>query len=105
MRPRKPKRYVLIQAEGALAQEDLSRLTRMLEQRHGRLGFTLVDAPVTSLIVKTDRAVAEEIRASLDGAAFGGVPVKTVLMSGNIGKLKRRVEGSSAREDVKVPER
>jgi hypothetical protein len=105
LRGRKPKRYVLIQAEGKLSPEELGTLSRMLEQRHGSLGFTLVDGQRTSLIVKTDRAVAEDIRESLSSAAFGGTRVRTVLTSGNIGKLKRRVEGSSAREDAKVPQR
>ena len=104
MKERRPKRYVLIQADGKLTAEELSTLTRMLEQRHGSLGMTLVEAPVTSLIVKTDRAAAEDIRESLSEAAFGGKRVRTVLTSGNIGKLKRRVQRSSAREDVKVPQ-
>lgn len=104
MRERKPKRYVLIQAEGRLSQEGLSTLTRMLEQRHGSLGMTLVDSERTSLIVKTDRAVAEAIRESLAAATFDGTRVKTVLTSGNIGKLKRRVQGSSSRDDAKVPQ-
>jgi hypothetical protein len=104
LRARKPKRYVLIQAEGKLSSEELSSLTRMLEQRHGSLGLILVDSPRTSLIVKTERAVADDIRESLAAATFGGVRVKTVLTSGNIGKLKRRVRGSSAREDVEVPQ-
>jgi hypothetical protein len=105
LRERKPKRYVLIQADGKLAQEDLNTLTRMLEQRHGDLGFTLIEGERTSLIVKTHRAVADDIRESLANASFGGTPVRTVLSSGNIGKLKRRVERSSAREDAKVPQR
>lgn len=104
MKERKPKRYLLIQAEGRLSPEGLSTLTRMLEQRHGSLGFTLVDSPSTSLIVKTDRVIAEDIRQSLSDASFDGTRVKTILTSGNIGKLKRRVKGSSAREDGKVPQ-
>jgi hypothetical protein len=103
MRERRPKRYILIQAEGRLSPEGLSTLTRMLEQRHGSLGMTLVDSPRTSLIVKTDGAVAEAIRESLADATFDGTRVRTVLTSGNIGKLKRRVRGSSPRDDVKVP--
>jgi len=82
-----------VQADGKLSAEDLSTLTRMLEQRHGGLGFTLVDGSRTSLIVKTDRAVSEGIRESLASAEFGGVRVRTVLTSGNIGKLKKRVKG------------
>lgn len=105
MRERRPKRYVLIQAERTLPPEELSTLTRMLEQRHGNLGFTLVDGRRTSIIVKTDRAVAEGIRESLADATFGGTRVRTVLTSGSIGKLKRRATGSSATEDVKVPQR
>ena len=104
MRKRKPKRYVLIQAEGKLSPEDLSTLTRMLEQRHGSLGMTLVDSQLTSVIVKTDRAVAEAIRESLATSTFGGTRVRTVLTSGNIGKLKRRAQGSSPRDDAKVPQ-
>jgi hypothetical protein len=76
----------------------------MLEQRHGELGMTLLEAPRTSLIVKTDRAAAEDIRRSLADARFGGISVRTVLTSGNIGKLKKRAQGSSARDDAKVPE-
>jgi len=105
LRERKPKRYVLIQADGKLRQEELGTLTRMLEQRHGNLGFTLVEGPRTSIIVKTDRVVAEGIRESLSEATFGGTRVRTVLTSGSIGKLKRRVDGSSGREDDKVPQR
>jgi len=104
MRERKPKRYVLIQAEGSLSQEGLSTLTRMLEQRHGSMGLTLLDSQLTSLIVKTDRATAEAIRESLADATFGGTRVRTVLTSGNIGKLKRRVQGSSPRDDGEVPQ-
>ena len=104
MRERRPKRYILIQAEGRLSPEGLSTLTRMLEQRHGSLGMTLVDSPQTSLIVKTDRAAAEAIRESLADATFDGTRVRTVLTSGNIGKLKRRVQGSYPRDDVKVPQ-
>ena len=104
MRERKPKRYVLIQAEGRLSPEDLSTLTRMLEQRHGSMGMTLVESQSTSLIVKTDRVAAEAIRESLASASFGGTRVRTVLTSGNIGKLKRRAQGSSPKDDVKVPQ-
>jgi RNase P/RNase MRP subunit POP5 len=105
LRGRKPKRYVLIQAEGKLAADELSTLTRTLQQRHGNLGFTLIDDKRTSLIVKTDRAVAEGIRESLAAATFGGTRVTTVLTSGSIGKLKRRARGSSASEDAKVLQR
>jgi hypothetical protein len=104
LRERKPKRYVLIQAEGRLPNNELSKLTRMLEQRHGSLGFTLIDSPRTSLIVKTDRAVADDIRRSFENATFGGTRVKTIMTSGNIGKLKRRAQESSATENVKVPQ-
>jgi len=101
---RKPKRYVLIQAEGRLPQGDLHTLTRMLEERHGNVGMTLVDTSRTSLIVKTDPAGAKGIRESLAEARFGRMKVTTILTSGNIGKLKKRAQGSSAREDVEVPQ-
>lgn len=97
MKERKPKRYLLIQAEGRLSPEQLSTLTRMLEQRHGKLEITLLDSPQTSLILKTVGSVSEGIRESLSDASFGGTRVKTVLTSGNIGKLKRRARGSSGR--------
>ena len=103
MRTRRPKRYVLIQADGKLSPGQLETLTKMLEQRHGKLGLTLLDSAQTSLIVKTDNAVAIDIRKSLNGAKFGDRAVGTVLASGSIGKLKRRVRGTSAREDGKVP--
>jgi hypothetical protein len=105
MRARNPKRYLLIQADGRLTPQELETLTRMLEQRHGRLGLTALEAPGTSLIVKTDRQGAEDIRASLAGAKFGDKSVATVLTSGNIGKLKRRVQGSFARDHGQVHER
>jgi len=74
----------------------------MLEQRHAKLGLTVLDSLRTALIVKTERSVAAQIRESLENASFGGIRVRTVLTSGNIGKLKRRVEGSSASKDAQV---
>lgn len=102
MKERKPKRYVLIEADGRLGPDELGTLTKMLEQRHGKLGLTLLDTPHTALIVKTDRVVAAQVRESLADASFGGIRVRTVLTSGSIGKLKKRAQGSSAREDVQV---
>ena len=97
MKDGKRKRYVLVQAEGRLSPGGLETLTKMLEQRHGSLGLTLVDSESTSLIVKTDVAGAQGVRDSLRDATFGGTRVRSVLTSGNIGKLKRRAQGSSAR--------
>jgi RNase P/RNase MRP subunit POP5 len=99
---KQPKRYVLIQADGKLGPHELETLIKMLEQRHGKLTLISVESPRTSLIVKTHRAVSDGIRESLADAKFGDVRVRTVLTSGNIGKLKRRVRESSAREDVQV---
>lgn len=100
MNQRKPKRYVLIEADGKLGPHELETLIKMLEQRHGKLNLILVESPKTAVIVKTHRAVAADIRESLANAKFGDRRVRTVLTSGNIGKLKRRVRASSAREDV-----
>jgi RNase P/RNase MRP subunit POP5 len=74
----------------------------MLEQRHGRLGLTLLDSERTALIVKTERSVAVALLESLSDASFGGVRVRAVLTSGTIGKLKRRARGSSVTKDAQV---
>lgn len=105
MRDGKRKRYVLIQADGKLPPAELEALAKMLEQRHGATKLTMIEGAVTSLIAKTDVAGAHGIRDSLGDATFGKTRVKSVLTSGSIGKLKRRAQGSSAREDVQVLQR
>lgn len=104
MKRRKPKRYVLIEAEGELSPPEFATLTRLLEQRHGKLTVIELESPRTAFIVKTDRPTATALRESLEDVVIGETRVRTKLTSGAIGKLKRSIRGSSARVVGKVSE-
>ncbi len=104
MKYRKPKRYVLLESDGALSPSELETLTKVLEQRHGKLAITELKVPRTALIVKTDNVVAAAIRDSCADLRFGDRRVATILTSGNIGKLKRAARRSSAGVVGEIPE-
>ncbi len=104
MKRKAPKRYVLIEAERKLSPPEFETLTRLLEQRHGALTIIELESPRTAFVVKTDRPTATAIRESLESVVIGETRVATKLTSGNIGKLKRSNQRSSAREVGKVPE-
>jgi hypothetical protein len=95
---------VLIEADGDLDKTDLETLGRYFEQRHLKLTFITPKANAASLIVKTGVEGADAIRESCLGMEVGGKRLRTTLVSGSIGKLKRRVEGGGTTEVGKVPE-
>lgn len=55
------------------------------------------------MIVKTGIDGADAVRESCSGMEIGGKKLRTTLVSGSIGKLKRRVVGGETTEDAKVP--
>jgi len=104
LKERRPKRYILLEADGMMNASELDTLTRLLERRHGKLAMTLVERPRTALIVKTDRVAVSAIRETCTDLSLGDRRVKTILTSGSIVKLKRIAQRSSAREFGEVSE-
>jgi len=96
------KRYLLLAADGELSSADEKQLSRLLEQRHGRFSLIRVRGSGDHFIVKTDWKSAAEMRESFSEVEIGGKRVRSVLTSGCIGKLKKRVRERAASADAKV---
>ncbi len=99
----KPKRYVLLEAEGEATPEEWKALAGHLEERFGKMKLISLEENRRFFILKTDNAVAPQIRGETEMNA-GGKSVKTVLTSGSIGKLKRRAAESQATGFGEVPQ-
>ncbi len=77
-------------ADSELSDDDLKRLSQVLEQRHGKVTVIAVKANPRAVIVKTTNVVAPVLREASGEMMLGGKRLVTVLTSGSIGKLKRR---------------
>lgn len=69
-----------------------------------KLTFIIPKGNGAALIVKTGISGADAVRESCPGMVVGGKKLRTTLVSGSIGKLKRRIEEGGTTEDGKVPE-
>ncbi|QQG49436.1 MAG: hypothetical protein HY247_03800 [archaeon] len=94
------KRYLLLLAERPLGQEDLEAISGELKARALRASVIQVDANPMAVIVKTDQRGAMALR---ERAPSAGPPLRAVLSSGSIGKLKSRAKAAVATVDGQVP--
>jgi hypothetical protein len=90
---RKPKRYVLLLSEDELTDADRKGLATALEAKYGRVKVIPVEGNPRAVIVKTTNTAAPLLREAGAEPAGGGPPLRTVLTSGSIGKLKSRASG------------
>ncbi len=90
-------------AGSELSEEDRRTLSKILEQRHGKVAVMPVEGNPRALIVKTTHLVAPRLRESRGEIALGGKKLVTVLTSGSIGKLKRRASWSETIRNGEVP--
>ena len=83
----------------------MGELSRILESRHGTLKIIAVKGNGRAAIVRTTAEVASEMRERSGSLSVAGNRVAMALMSGGIGKLKRRAAGSGTTKDGEVPQR
>ena len=93
---RSRKRYVLMEAEGELEDRDLETFDRYFRDRGVRLALIRLRGHGAALIAKTDVEGAAEIREECPQLVLGGKRLRTELVSGCIGKLKRRAADATA---------
>ena len=91
------KRYVLFEADGDLSDDDRKEFGRIMEQRHGKTLLTDVKGNPRAVIFKTNNAVTAAIRERSSTVSIGKKKLKIELVSGGIGKLKRRAAESRSR--------
>ncbi len=90
------KRYVLLVADQDLTEADRKELDAMLAKRHGRVKLLAVEGDPRAVIVKTTNEVAPLLREQAGEISLGGKRLESILTSGNVGKLKRRTQGTQA---------
>ncbi|MBI3860019.1 MAG: SCP2 sterol-binding domain-containing protein [Thaumarchaeota archaeon] len=86
------KRYVLFESDSDLSEEEFQELGRVITKRHGEMPIIGLAASRRAMIVRTTAEVAARMREPEATIDIRGKTVKTVLVSGAIGKLKKRAE-------------
>ncbi len=94
------KRYVLLVADQDLTEADRKELDGMLAKRHGKVKLISVEGDPRAVIVKTTNEVAPLLREQSGEISLGGKRLESVLTSGNVGKLKRRRQGTQVHGQV-----
>jgi len=94
----------LIESDRELGPAEIEKISNYLAERHVRLTMIQLKENRSALIVKTDVEGAAETRERCPELKVGGKPLRTTLVSGSIGKLKRRVRGGRADVNVEVHE-
>ena len=95
------KRYVLLEASREMGEAELKKLGEVVQGFPGSKLITL-ERNRTMVIAKTTNLVAPILREK--GVMVGDLALKTVLTSGNIGKLKRRARGEGTNGVGQVPQ-
>ncbi len=91
------KRYVLLEADFDLTADDRKGFGRLIEQRYGKTPMIEVRGNERAVIIKTTNVFAARLKEEGTVVGTGGKSLRTVLMSGSIGKLKRRAGDSRTR--------
>jgi len=90
------KRYVLFEAEEPLSEAGWETVKKFLGQRFASAKPIPLKGDLSRLIVRTDNLGAAGMRDAFETFVVSGVRVRSVLTSGNIGKLKRRAARSES---------
>ncbi len=95
------KRYVLFISSEDLSQAEVDSFAEAVGRRAGAATVIQVKGTPRALIVKTTNAGASLLRGDGSGLPVGAKRLVSVLTSGAIGNLKKRVPGAAA--NGKVP--
>ncbi|MDG7011478.1 MAG: hypothetical protein JRN11_03665 [Nitrososphaerota archaeon] len=90
-----PKRYLLLMAEGAVLEEEMKALAKVLGSEFGGVKVFGVDGNPRAVIVKGTVESAQWLREACERGAVGGRKMTPVLTSGAVGNLKRRARGAA----------
>ena len=94
------KRYVLLLADGDLSEGEKKGLASELGERYGKVRVIFVQGNSRAFIVRTTNEAAPLMRGAGGGIFVGARKLTTVMTSGGVGKLKRRVSGAEAHGQV-----
>lgn len=86
-----------MEADGLLGPDEVETIARYFRERGVKLVLIRPKGSSSALIAKTDLGGAAEIRGRCPELNVGGRRLTTTLVSGSIGKLKRRAEKGGAR--------